>query len=86
LDLDVCLLNLFPRSHEPKPLLDHRIVVKRKASKRIQTHPRLKMIINGTDTTGHNTLTASLLQLGLENIIATIGLGRVSLQRIVILL
>lgn len=44
------------------------------------------MVINGSDATGQNALTASLLQLFLENVIAAIGLRRVSLERILILL
>lgn len=44
------------------------------------------MIINDTDTTGQDTLTTSLLQLSLDNIIAAVSLLRESLERILILL
>jgi hypothetical protein len=47
--------------------------------------PRLEMIIDGRDTSIENAFCASFLQLTFEDIIATIGLSRVSLQSILIL-
>lgn len=44
------------------------------------------MVINSSDASGQNALTSSLLQLSLEDVIAAIGLCRVSLERILILL
>lgn len=50
------------------------------------SHPRFEMIIDGRDSAGKNTCPTGLLQLFLEDIVAPICLGNISLQRIIILL
>lgn len=83
---EVCLLNFFPCIHKAKPLFNQRIVLNRKTSEGIAAYPRLKMVINGSDTTGENTFPASLFQLSFENIKASVGLSCVSFECVVIFL
>lgn len=86
LNLDVRFLDFLPCRHKPQPFFDHRVIVKREASERVQANPRLEVVINSSDTARQNALTSSLLQLSFKDIIAAIGLCRVSLERILILL
>lgn len=85
-NLRIRLLNIFTGRHKSQPLMNSRMIIQRKPSKRMLSHPRLKVEIDSSHPSRKNTHSVRFLQLALEYVIAPVHLSSISLQGVVILL